>query len=273
MKDQLNLKRLSLLVTKEFALNKKNVLIIISSMTFLSMLVTYLLPVKVYLNGTEWRYYQMFPPVVILYCIVVSAYSFIELNTADRNVEFIMLPSSTLEKYLTKFVYSTFGYVLIGIFALSITSIFAHTLNVDAPQGYDATIPFFKKDHYIILIQIYLLSHSLFFFGSVYFRKLELVKTFLALVGIIAGFYFYSMILNEILDFESVTPSFNVARNSLYLAVDSEQFLTLSSRQSLNEFLRTAGQTVTVVGLYLTPLFFWLMGYLRLKENEVTDGI
>lgn len=273
MKDILKMKRLSLLITREFALNKKNVFIMISSMTFVSMLVTYLLPHHFQIDQSIFRKYQMYPWLVGLYCTIVFAYSFLELNYSDRNIEFVMLPSSTLEKYLTKFIYSTFGYILMAAFALAMTSIFVSILNAGNPAGFRDGISYFDRQNLIMLLQVYLLFHSIFFFGGVYFRKLELVKTFLAAVGLIVLFYLLQLILQEVLGFYKVSPSFSVPRINETIRNDSNQFITFASREKLNELIWNVRQIAKIVGLNILPVFFWIMSYLRLKENEVADGV
>ena len=271
MKDIINLRRLSLLITREFALNKKNVFIMISSMTFVSMLVTYLMPHRFSSDGNIYNYYQMYPQVVFLYCAIASAYSFIELNTSDRIIEFIMLPSSTFEKYLTKFIYSTLGYILMGAFALSITSILVRILNADNPTDFRINVSSLWMN-YTFLLQIYFLFHSIFFFGGVCFRKMELAKTFLVIVGLITIFYLCEIFLTEFFTFKKVRIHFDLLQQ-YYEVNNSREFLTTLSRNKLNRLLWDVRQITAIIGFYILPPLFWILSYLRLKENEVTDGV
>jgi hypothetical protein len=273
MKKRIDFKRLLLLLTREFALNKNNFFIMIASMTIVSILITYLFPHKIYSGNQSWKYYFMYPHVVAGYCIIVTAFSFIELNNSDRNIEFIMLPASTLEKFLTKLIFSTIGYILIAAFALSMTSIFAKFLNANNPVNFLPNLGYMEIHNLTGALKAYIVVQALFFFGGVYFKRLELVKTFLSIAGILAGLYLFEVFLTWLLGLEKATVFFNISRIGDSIGYNSGKFITKASQDKLNKFLFDVGQTVEIIVLYLLPLFFWLISYLRLKENEVADGV
>jgi len=285
MKNIFNAKRFFLMLTREFTLNKRNLLIIALSMIFVSLAITYFgaAPYTIIstLPAQTVKVYMVYPFIVLIYCVIVTSYSFLELNTSDKKIDFIMLPASIVEKYFTKFFYTTFGFVLLATFALSINTLFVNLLNASLPNEYyiqnhyytHSKLPFVNIN-YLTYLHFYLAVHSIFFFGGIYFIKMELPKTILAFVGIIIGISLLSLLLNAF----GVIGEFNFGYNTNFRKflegyTPSKMQWSSQSHYSVRIFLDKSFEILKFILMYIIPIFFWILGFLRLREIEVKDGV
>ncbi len=274
MNQTLDLKRLWLTIVREFSLNKMNLLIIATSMILVSMIVTYVKgiysPESVSYYQHTMRYYNSYPIVVVIYCVVVTAFIFYDLNLPDKEIDYLMLPSSSLEKYLTKFLLTTIGFGFLAGFALSINTMQVNFLNGGRyPTNYGKII----EPNYWKYLQGYLIIHSIFFFGSVYFRKMELAKTILSIISLMTIIYFFAQVLKEI-------GLVDLMKLKEYLAIGYSGFNNEQNQvptiQSINKLRGVYSEVESIskwVVSYLAPPFFWVLGFMRLREIEVKDGI
>lgn len=274
------------MLTREFTLNKKNLLIIALSMIFVSLVITYF-------GATQYsiarapkpaltvKVYMVYPFIVLIYCAIVASYSFLELNTSDKKIDLIMLPASVPEKYLTKFIYTTFGFVLLAVLALSINTLFVNLLNADLPYEYytqnyyytHSQLPFVKINYWAYL-HFYLVVHSILFFGGIYFVKMELPKTILAIAGIIVGANLISILLNAL----GVVGEFNFGYNPYFRKIlggytPPEMQWSSQSYYSIRIFIDKIFDALKFIFHYIIPIFFWILGFIHLREIEARDGI
>lgn len=274
MNQTLDMKRLWLTIVREFALNKINLLIIAASMILVSMIVTYVKgiysPDTVGYYQHTMRYYNSYPIVVVIYCVVVTAFIFYDLNMPDKEIDYLMLPSSPLEKYLTKFLLTTIGFGLLAGFALAI-----NTMQVNFLNGGRYTTNYGKiiVPEYWRYLQGYLIIHSIFFFGSVYFRKMELAKVILTIISLMTIIYFFTQFLREI-------GLVDLMKLKEYLAIgysgfndEQNQVPTIQSITKLRSVYEDVESISKWMLSYLAPPFFWVLGFTRLREIEVKDGI
>ena len=274
MNQTLDIKRLWLTIVREFALNKINLLIIAASMILVSMIVTYVKgiysPEGVGYYQHTMRYYNSYPIVVVIYCVVVTAFIFHDLNLPDKEIDYLMLPSSSLEKYLTKFLLTTIGFGLLAGFALSINTMQVNFLNGGRyPTNYGKII----EPNYWKYLHGYLIIHSVFFFGSVYFRKMELAKVILTIISLMTIIYFFTQFLREI-------GLVDLMKLKEYLAIgysgfndEQNQIPTIQSIAKLKDVYAEVESVSKWVMTYLLPPFLWILGFIRLREIEVKDGI
>ncbi len=286
MKNSLNAKRLFLILTREFTLNKKNLLIIALSMVLVSIITTYFGPEshviqRGSIGAITFKVYKVYPFIVLFYCAVITAYSFMELNTPDRKIDYLMTPASVPEKYLTKFIYTTFGFILLAILALAINTLFVTLLNSDLPYEYYAQKYYFyrgmnplTKISYWAYLHYYLIAHSILFFAGVYFVKMELPKTILALAALYVVHRLTNILLNEFgVIGDIIVGNFPnmVGYTTGYMPPKMQ--LSAQSAYSARMFSTQVFEIIKFMILYIIPPFFWILGFLRLKEIEVKDGV
>lgn len=274
MNQTLNLKRLWLTIVREFSLNKINLLIIAASMILVCLVVTYVkgaLTPRSFGSTAEYlRVYHSYPIVVLIYCVVVSAFIFHDLNTTDKEIDYLMLPASHLEKYLTKFFLTTVGFVLLAILALAMNKLQVNLLN---GGRYQVGTHLLVETSVWQYLWLYYIIHSIFFFGSVYFRKMELAKVILTFISLVVIMYFFLQFLREL-------GLVDLLKLNQYLQLgfsgfndDQNQVPTLQSINKLRTVYESLGSIVKWVFALAVPPFFWILGFIRLKEIEVKDGV
>jgi hypothetical protein len=243
-------------------------------MILVCLVVTYvkgaLTPIQVGVTEVHHRFFNSYPIVVLIYCVVVTAFIFHDLNLPDKEIDYLMLPSSSLEKYLTKFLLTTIGFGLLAGLALSINTMQVNFLNGGRyPTNYDKII----VPDYWRYLQGYLIIHSIFFFGSVYFRKMELAKVILTIISLMTIIYFFTQFLREI-------GLVDLMKLKEYLAIgysgfndEQNQVPTIQSITKLRSVYEDVESISKWMFSYLAPPFFWVLGFIRLREIEVKDGI
>lgn len=275
MKTHFDTKRFSQTLLKEIVLNKTNIIIMLASLTFLSLLVNYISHKPYLPKKLDWLQSDAFPIITLIYSMVVTSNSFSELNVADRKIEFLMMPSTILEKFLVKFFYTTVGYIVLSVAALSFSAIIVELYLSFFPAGslFEKILHSYNTVNLWEYLRNYLMLHSLLFFGGIYFRKLELGKTFLSVVGCLGTLGIFMGILNMLPFFEKVSPSFFSNLYTVPLNFDNEASVSIQSQIKLMNLTISFFNIAFFAASYILPIFFWILSYIQLKENEVADGI
>ncbi len=272
MKNQFDLKRLLQTLYREFALNKINILIMLASLTFLNLLLSYISQ-RPYFPRMGWLTAGGFPAIALVYCMIITSSSFTELNTADRKIDFLMLPSSIIEKYIVKFIYTTIGFLLLCYVALSLSAMMVEIYRYLFPNAglFKRMFHIYSSFNFGAFFQMYFALHSLFFFGAIYFKKLELGKTFIAFAGLFAALNIYLSLISLLPIFENVNTPLEILNIPLQINVNAE--LSMQSWRKITVLNRTVKEIVSFALLYFMPVFFWALSFIRLQENEVSDGV
>lgn len=275
MKANFNTKRFWMLSVREFTLSKKNFLIIFPSMLIVTLLISLLTPREISVEHGEfvkfYKQYTVYPIGVLIYCLAITSFSFLEFNSYERKIEYLLLPATKLEKLLAKLFLTTVGYSLLAFFALQINLWLVNWLNVGLPYNSIATNGYYiskEEINYLLYIYIYLILQPVFFFCSIYFTKLELPKTIIAL-SLIGGALFILLKNGSLIGLENIN-----RYTVLNERVNSAQFdISTESKIKLIDIIVYLSNILFYTAIVVIPLLFWFLSYLRLKEAEVKDGI
>ena len=202
----------------------------------------------------------------ILFLTVTATTHFSQLGQKPKLIVELMIPASTLEKFLLGLFFSVFlailSYVLVFYlidfaFVYKLRTIFhSETTSLIHMQGvgdvekkiinpvyfFEKILPKLFKPLYILPILI----SSLFFLGSVYFTKSQYVKTMISLM-VFCGLWLTSIINTGQFLFN------DKVRNGSY-------------NWDANENNLEWGITIF---LLLLSVFFWIITFIRLREKEV----
>ncbi len=258
MKSEFSIERVANIILCDLQ-NHKGKLILFSAATIMF---------SILLNFYQWwitlymTNYTITGRVAILFMVVAASFSFYELDFPDKEIFFLTTPASTLEKYLARVITTLFGYFLIIIAAKYITYlviklILGNKLFYLKKMVLGDDFDLFKE---------YLFGYSIYFFGSVFFKKNEFIKTALILATVIililvlSGNELQRKIANLIFG-NNIN---NVEFNSLIVKRKYPELVALCS----NIF-----DTVYIIFRYISVPFLLILGYFRLKEEEVTDGL
>jgi hypothetical protein len=266
-----NLNRIKLLAIREIAVNKKNIPIMLISLILLFLLLDFSLLSDFFNKAYNLKHYQLYPLVALIYCLVITSSSFSELNSGAKETDYLMLPASVEEKFLVKLLYTTGAFILLNLAALLISGVIVETVRfiVGGEIIFKRTLASYTPKIIIRFLKYYIAMHSVFFMGSVFFKKLEFGKVVLAGALVIAAVGLYLLILNYIPVFK------NTLTRQMILAqfgVVESQFSADSMRNYLI-FFRSLTRDIKFAGFYILPFVFWGAAYIRLREEEASNGI
>jgi hypothetical protein len=205
----------------------------------------------------------LFMNILLIGGYVVSSVAFSELQDTKTGIHYMMLPGSTLEKYLAKLLLTSVGWVAAALLVYMLASAVAAAL---------ASIFFAQTPGYFLPIgrtiwngiASYLVTQSIFLFASVYFRKVAFLKVALSAFVVAATLGIIYVLTARLLFAPVFTDMFGGPEASRILVED----LRLSTVQA-RSFLRTLEVVGDIFTWAVVPIFFWVAGVLRLRETEV----
>ncbi len=255
----LSLDRFSKVIRNEFALNTRSLFITVGAIAGLLLLIN----IASVRTSNTWDFHVIWYPLVLMIGgHVITSLSFKEMHDREKGYTYITLPASQIEKYLSKLIITSIGYVVIslaGYFLFSLLSTGVTELFFGMSHG--LFIPF----NPIVwqFIGLYIATHAVTFFGAVFFKKLHLLNTILWLTIIGIGLGFIALGIAKLV-FWGWFPGFAIEIND-----DMIKFATGAQRMELQNFFDNLLATVKVLFYFIFPAFFWTTGYFRLRETEV----
>ncbi len=190
---------------------------------------------------------------IFLYIIgfKIASTAFYETRRRDEKSAYLLLPSSMLEKYLSRLIMTTVIFFIKYTIAFYIGWVLGSVVNF-----WLFCLPLFFLNLYVPgfwnIIAVFVTLQSFFFLGGIYFRKFPIIKT-------VASIFFITVIISIILFFSSLF--FKIAGSVLSGNFD----INYVSRNFL--IIRYG-----YIGLFnvLIPIICWLIGYYKLKETSIT---
>ena len=248
----LNIKRLTNLLKREAHVNLKRNLLIIGAMY--SLLTIYIFLVFEFgerdLRQDFLDHFHFTTYTIMLFVggVFITSFSFIELRSKMKSHFYLLTPSSNLEKFIANLSISFFGYL--AFFFISYL-IYSRIFNWIALELYD--IQFSQMNisskNFILVMQIFILVHSIFFLGSLSFKKYPLILTPIAGFLLIAVFSLANKIIEKI----------------VFINLDlSNQFIV----KNLDDFLDPYESIVKIGLFYILPIILWFIAYLKFNEKE-----
>ena len=253
-------KRVGLLLKNELLSGYKNGLIAIGAVIG-TLLIINLASVSTW---NQWNFNDVFFPITLFVGgIVATSVTFGDLHSKQRGYTYLTLPASMFEKFLSKLLFTTVGYCIIAILGFFVFSLVAAGL----------TRIFFGVSHKIFnpfqpgvwkFMALYIVSHSIFFFGAVFFKKQTLVKTVLSMCGIAIVYALLSALVFRIF-FGQFFRGITMMDSSMFL---SELQLDLSETVRIKDFFMHIYSVVRIVYWYVLPPVFWVLTGIKLRETE-----
>ena len=184
------------------------------------------------------------------------------MNSKTKKISYLSTPSSDFEKYLTRWLIMTVGYIISFFVAL----FFAEVLRVSICSAYytNLNIEFINIDEYEydknilkIAVCIYFLFQSLFILGSTFWEKATFVKTISAM-AIFALLLILAMRLVVIFAYggdNSFEPIFNNYMNNI-------------TPEKNEEAIRLATNIISCI-ISFFAITNWVLAFFRLRESEI----
>jgi hypothetical protein len=251
-----SLDRYVLLLKKEIAENGRNVFKAIFLTLFLVALFIIIealnsSPKNVFYSHTLKSYY--FIGLFVLGA-GFAGFSFPALRKNEKTINYLSLPASALEKYLSYFTLTTIGFFIIySLLFFILYSVFFVVIDIYSEEE----ILFFPyKLHGILPYFIAFINlNAVFLLGATIFRKTPPFFTIL-----FGGFVSISIFLVVAL-LMSITGTHNIYTSD-------EEVLTYSRTSGIRIDDILFYQILKYLSFFGFAIFFWFIGYLKLKEKE-----
>lgn len=268
-----NLNRFGLYVRKHLVDNYR---LYGMSMVVLFVLVLLVIAISYFAKGALDKYTDMLP----LYCIgilfsgmIFTSASFSEFSNKPAGVNYLMLPASHFEKFLTVFLFTTIGFLVVyhlvfyGVYLWLDAMTFSHTQrymenDLDSDRGITKTLAFYS-------CFVWFLLHSIFLLGAIYFEKYSFLKTIFLLIAFLLGLFLINALFLKLF-FGSELQAWNNHVPMLLVAIKKEAAHNANNYRDTLVFLPQQMQHIfSFAGLYLVIPFFWVVAYFRLKDKEI----
>ncbi|MFW6291602.1 MAG: hypothetical protein ACOC7V_04670 [Spirochaetota bacterium] len=215
-------------------------------------------------GGSEFHT-SLFVNILVIGGFVVSSTAFSELNDPKTRIHYLMLPGSSLEKYVAKLLLTSIGWtvsvVVLYIFATAVGTLLGGLFFATTPGVFLPT----SRTIWVSMAG-YLVSQSIFLFGSIYFRKVAFLKTALSAIVVAFSLGIVWVFATRLVFAPLFTGFFELAPH--YSGSNPMAALNLepARAQALARGIEAAGDLLTWI---VAPIFFWVAGVLRLRETEV----
>ncbi len=193
--------------------------------------------------------------------LIATSLIFRDFYRKEESYFSLMLPASPLEKYLSRFLITTVGYILGGIVIYFIYSsiamgisqaIFGHHMGVFNP--FSVTL--------WQLIGGYIFAHSIFFFGAVYFKKAAYLKTLLSIIVLLLVLTLFATLITALSTITWIGEFFPFTILNL-------DVIQLPNTGELLRFFTVIGTIAKYFFCFIFIPALWVIGYLRFREIEV----
>jgi len=185
--------------------------------------------------------------------VVIGSISFKEVGKQNERVNFLNLPTSTLEKTLSKFLSTS---VIFPILLIAVFFVFSPLFEGFARAIFSGELIWENTiENKKILFITGLLLTAFFAYGSIKYNTISFVKIILWLIVFIAIIAALNFLLGISL--------FPELRAEVF-GLEHDYNRTTSNENMNSDFIENLGMTA----FYLSPLVFWVLTFFALKEKE-----
>ena len=174
--------------------------------------------------------------------------AFPELRNKEKCNFWLMVPGSVFEKYISRFILSSAGFAVLFSVLYFIGVNIGNMINLIVFNNYFHLFVPFKTVDISFTIASFIILHSIFFTGGLYFKRYPIVKTVLFVLLIIVLLMVCISIIGGLAF--SYRVSFNV-----------QSFPVVSRYWAMS-----VGWFYKLLFYCIIPVFCWIIGYFRLKE-------
>ncbi|RBL92930.1 hypothetical protein [Chitinophaga flava] len=197
--------------------------------------------------------------------MLFTSMSFTDFINKEKGVHFLMLPASLFEKYISMFLITSIGFLLvynlcasIGFFAID------NVVRSKTGMGLARNWEFFNtKNGAIYFYYGYVFLHAVFLLGAISFQRLAFFKTFVTTLLILGGLYLLNTIFVWIL-----------FGNKMYYPFQQVPFLLVATKGGVynSEMFIISEKMIksyAFIAEYVLAPVLWTIAYFRLKDKEI----
>lgn len=249
------------LMQREFGQNKKIILLIIA-VIFLGIAG----------NGLGWAYNRekgfnefAYPFYLLVAGFILTSLSFTEMNRPDSKLFYLTLPSSTLEKFISRWLITGLGFATGFTLIYWVSIAFAKSLGITIFDFDIGDFNFFQREN-LLVFQIYLAIQTIVLLGAIYFRKYAIFKTILSTVLVVGLIAVTSLLIFRLVMYDMFDGLYHF---SPYMEIDGKMMPVEPSNRFKNFMEANAENYLRNIGLYVIPVVLLIVGYYKLKETEL----
>ncbi len=201
---------------------------------------------------------SLFYVVMFITGYILTSMVFSEMHSPNRSVFFLTLPASSFEKLLSGWLNTSIIFLIFSLITYYVSYLLASLFTlwwfqVPFEIGNAFEMGFFEA------CKFYLITQSIFFFGAIYFRGYNFLKTIIALF-ILLLFYSIYQTLASTLAFQDI----------MLLAMTGKPVDEMITAPGLEEYGKNVLVPAFKIGFYyVMPAFFLSLSYIRIKEREI----
>ncbi|MBC7914816.1 MAG: hypothetical protein H7Y07_11920 [Pyrinomonadaceae bacterium] len=191
---------------------------------------------------------------------IFTSIAFADLGNKKKAISSLTLPASHFEKYLIAWTYSYLIFQLLYVPAFYLVVMLINQISTLNPNQPDPKLlDLFDKDQgvYIVFL-IYAVLHSIALLGSIYFEKLQFIKT--------AFSFFVAIFIITLANLQFLKAFISKEVHAGWL-FGSVGIRTENDSYKLNILERNADHMVIMVVIIV--IILWTCTFYRLKEKEV----
>jgi hypothetical protein len=194
---------------------------------------------------------------------------FSNIHDGQKNLTWHMLPASVTEKYASRLILGILGFTVAWILFIWIVSFLSGLATQFLyGRGHHILNPF--DGDFIREVYRFLIFQSVMLFGVIYFKKNASIKTFFTVLIYAIFFIVITAVAFKILFGEGLAQYVSSENlNASDLSKTTAYGLRLFVEAALQKRMAWAVGMFKALFWYLMMPFFWIMGYLRLRELEV----
>jgi hypothetical protein len=197
-----------------------------------------------------------FPTAFLITGYLLSAGVFAEIHNAQKNTAFFMLPATILEKLSSRLFLTTIVFIPLAVFFYIILNLISLLLaKVFTGWGFPVLNPF--DPGMLKVMAVYLVTQSLFLFGSSYYKKHAFMKTGVSLFALAIVLSIFAGIV------------FRIVYHDYFHGMSFMDQHVFTDVTALEDFANTLVTIVKPLFWFVLAPLFWILGYLRLSEKEV----
>ena len=211
-------------------------------------------------------YSEMFPSFLLLGGFILTSLIFSEdMFSKDHQHEWLMLPATNLEKFLSKALLVTIGYPVALIVLFFLTSVVTEPIQlIIFGNPMNLFNPFKESDFFIKLGQFWVWN-SVFLLGATYFHKAHFIKTVLAIGVIFMVLGLLGMLFARI--------AFSLKFGSSMQMFDAYFYLGPRVMNPSLPSLRIFSAITKSLYYVVLPLFCMVTAFYRVEEVQATDAV
>ncbi len=181
---------------------------------------------------------------------------FSDLGEKKKSIPTLLLPASTLEKFLVAWIYSYV--VFIVVFTIMYYFALSAVLYSQAVRGNSEQMMDFFSHQMFLQFLFFSFLHSIAMFGAIFFGKLHFIKTAFCFFITIGLLILLSTLWGKALTGKDVVPRIPFSNIAFR---ENNQWSVVSISEEKMIWIMWVGIAVTIL--------FWVAAYFRLKEKRV----